>query len=167
MLTIAAPDSSPSAQALSLLGEAGLLDGRRATTHWHHVERLQSRFPLAEIVPDVLYVEDGQVLTSAGSAAGIDLCLHVVRSDFGTAVANTVARRLVLPAHRSGGQAQYLDKPVSTGGHALSPMLEWVIEHLTEGHTVSSPGPAGRVLRAQPAAQIQIGDWSVAHALGH
>ena len=96
-----------------LLGEAGLLDGKQVTTHWRYVDQLQERFPKAEVVPDVLYVEDGQIFTSAGSAAGIDLCMHIVRQDYGSKIVNSVARRLVLPAHRTGGQAQYISKPVS------------------------------------------------------
>ncbi len=121
-----------------LLGRAGLLDGRSATTHWHKVEKLQVEFPNARIVPDVLYVDDGQLLTSAGSAAGIDLGLHIIRKDYGAAIANSVARRLVLPAHRSGGQSQFIPKPVARERTSLSPLLDWVLEHLDLPHTVTS-----------------------------
>ncbi len=121
-----------------LLGEAGLLDGRQVTTHWRHTDKLQARFPNAEVVPDVLYVEDGQIFTSAGSAAGIDLCLYIVRQDYGSKVVNSVARRLVLPAHRSGGQAQYISKPVTTERDSLSPLMDWVLENLDQRHSVTS-----------------------------
>lgn len=121
-----------------LLGRAGLLDGRSATTHWHNVGKLQAEFPEAHVVPDVLYVDDGQILTSAGSAAGIDLGLHIIRKDYGAAVANSVAKRLVLPAHRSGGQSQFIPKPIARERTSLSPLLDWILEHLNVAHTVSS-----------------------------
>ncbi|MEU4926459.1 helix-turn-helix domain-containing protein [Streptomyces yokosukanensis] len=95
-----------------VLAAAGRLDGRPATTHWAEADRLQRLFPRIKVDADVLYVDDGDVLTSAGVAAGIDLCLHMVRRDFGTAVANDVARRTVVPPHREGGQAQYIHRPV-------------------------------------------------------
>jgi transcriptional regulator GlxA family with amidase domain len=95
-----------------LLAAAGLLDGRPATTHWTSADHFQRLFPRIKVDPDVLYVDDGDVLTSAGVAAGIDLCLHIVRRDFGTAVANAVARRTVVPPHREGGQAQYVRRPL-------------------------------------------------------
>lgn len=96
-----------------VLAATGLLDGRRATTHWRYAEAFQRRFPKVEVDPAVLYVDEGQVLTSAGSAAGLDLCLHVVRRDFGAEIANLVARRLVIPPHRDGGQAQFVERPVA------------------------------------------------------
>jgi AraC family transcriptional activator FtrA len=95
-----------------VLAATGLLDGRRAATHWRYAEALGRAHPRVEVDAGVLYVEEGRVLTSAGSAAGIDLMLHVVRSDFGADAANAVARRLVVPAHRSGGQAQFIERPV-------------------------------------------------------
>lgn len=95
-----------------LLASIGLLDGRRATTHWRYAERLRAAYPGVEVDADVLYVDDGDVLTSAGSAAGIDLLLHLVRKDFGPEVANSVARRMVVAPHRSGGQAQFVERPV-------------------------------------------------------
>src|SRR6476620_2190492 len=109
-----------------VLAAAGLLDGRRATTHWRYVERLRALHPLVRVEPDVLYVDEGSILTSAGSAAGIDLCLHVVRRDYGAEIANQVARRLVVSPHRDGGQSQYIPAPVGTdraGG--LAGVLEW------------------------------------------
>ncbi|MDI3407910.1 GlxA family transcriptional regulator [Streptomyces cavernicola] len=95
-----------------VLAAAGHLDGRRATTHWSSAEHFQQTFPAIEVDADVLFIDDGDVLTSAGVAAGIDLCLHIVRRDHGTAVANEVARRTVVPPHRDGGQAQYIQRPV-------------------------------------------------------
>jgi AraC family transcriptional activator FtrA len=95
-----------------VLAATGLLDGRRATTHWRYAEALQHRYPKIRVDANVLYVDEGSLLTSAGSAAGLDLCLHLVRRDYGSAIANQVARRLVIPPHRDGGQAQFLERPV-------------------------------------------------------
>jgi transcriptional regulator GlxA family with amidase domain len=122
-----------------LLAEAGLLDGRRATTHWAFASDLAARFPAVAVEPDVLYVVDGQVMTSAGTAAAIDLCLHVVRLDHGADAANAVARRMVVPPHRDGGQAQYIQAPVPLVGDEADPFrgtLEWAIEHLDQPLTV-------------------------------
>jgi AraC family transcriptional activator FtrA len=114
-----------------VLAAAGLLDGRRATTHWRYADRLRARFPRIRVEPDVLYVDEGSVLTSAGSAAGIDLCLHVVRSDYGAEIANQVARRLVVPPHRDGGQSQYVREPVPRRQPAgLAPLLDWALDRL-------------------------------------
>ncbi|MCQ4162659.1 transcriptional regulator FtrA [Roseomonas sp. GC11] len=110
-----------------VLAAAGLLRGRRATTHWRYAAALAQAEPEARFIPDVLYVDEGAILTAAGSAAGLDLCLHLVRRDWGAAVANAVARRLVVPPHRQGGQAQYVERPVPrerAGGHLLSPLLD-------------------------------------------
>ena len=98
-----------------VLAASGLLDGRRATTHWMYAERLQLRYPRVQLDPDVLYVADDDVMTSAGTAAGIDLCLHLVALDHGIDAAAAVARRLVMPLYRSGGQAQYVDTPIVAG----------------------------------------------------
>jgi AraC family transcriptional activator FtrA len=95
-----------------VLAATGLLDGKRATTHWRYAPELRARYPRIRVDPGVLYVDEGQLLTSAGSAAGLDLCLHLVRRDFGAAIANQVARRLVIAPHRDGGQAQFLERPV-------------------------------------------------------
>ncbi|MEM6774653.1 MAG: transcriptional regulator FtrA [Pseudomonadota bacterium] len=116
-----------------VLGAAGLLDHRRATTHWRYAERLAAKHPTADVLPDVLYVDDGDVLTSAGSAAGIDLCLHIVRKDFGAEYANAVARRLVLPTHRDGGQRQFVQAPVPrVRGGRIGPLLDRIREQLDE-----------------------------------
>ncbi len=107
-----------------VLAAAGLLDRRPATTHWRYVDALRTRHPTVKVVADRLYVDDGEILTSAGSAAGLDLCLHVVRRDHGPDIANTVARRLVLPTHREGGQAQFIPKPVAPPGPGIGPLLD-------------------------------------------
>ena len=108
-----------------VLAATGLLDGRRATTHWHYTEALAARFPGIKIEPDVLFLDEGEILTSAGSAAGMDLGLHLIRRDFGAEAANLVARRLVMPATRDGGQAQFLLRPVPRDheGERLAPVL--------------------------------------------
>ncbi len=122
-----------------VLAAAGLLDGRRATTHWRYTERLARRYPQVSVDADVLYVDEGAILTSAGSAAGIDMGLHLVRRDFGRAVANQVARRLVVPPHREGGQAQFIDAPVEDeGGPGLGQLLDWLRKHLRHPHSVES-----------------------------
>ncbi|MCZ3389177.1 MAG: helix-turn-helix domain-containing protein [Actinomycetia bacterium] len=113
------------------LAAAGLLDDRPCTTHWFHMDEFTSRFPRAQVVPDVLYVDDGPIITSAGSAAGIDACLHVVRQELGAAVANGIARRMVVPAYREGGQAQFIERPVpDTESVTLGPLLDWMTENI-------------------------------------
>ncbi len=120
-----------------VLAAAGLLDGLRATTHWAHTDALAERHPRVTVDPDVLYVDNGTVLTSAGKAAALDLCLHLVRQDRGSAVANTVARRLVVPPHRAGGQAQFVSTPVpARDDHPLAALLPWVMERLDQPLTV-------------------------------
>lgn len=122
-----------------VLAATGLLDGRRATTHWMHVEKLAHDYPAIRVEPGVLYVDEGRILTSAGSAAGIDLCLYVIRADFGARVANAVARRMVVPPHRAGGQSQFIDHPMTLEEQcSLSPLLDWVRENLAQEHTVES-----------------------------
>lgn len=114
-----------------MLGAAGLLDGRRCTTHWRLSAELAAAYPAACLEPDVLYVEDDGVFTSAGTAAGIDLCLHIVRECDGSAVANSIARRMVVPPHRDGGQAQFIDTPLpEPSGGSLQDVLVWMGEHL-------------------------------------
>ena len=115
------------------LGEAGLLDGREATTHWKHTDELAARFPLARVVPEVLYVDAGAVVTSAGSAAGLDAALHLWREEYGAAAASTVARRMVVPPQRPGGQAQFISRPVpECTSDSLAPLLEWIQGNLGE-----------------------------------
>jgi transcriptional regulator GlxA family with amidase domain len=120
-----------------LLAAAGLLDGRRATTHWRYAATLAARYPAVRVDPEVLYVEDGPVVTSAGTAAAIDACLHLLRTEHGSAVANAVARRMVVSPHRSGGQAQFVESAVAPpGDDELTALVAWVQRHLTEPLTV-------------------------------
>ncbi|MFF5701201.1 helix-turn-helix domain-containing protein [Streptomyces sp. NPDC012794] len=120
-----------------VLAAAGLLDGKRATTHWAHTGELARRHPRVTVDPDVLYVDDGDVLTSAGKAAAMDLCLHLVRLDHGSANANKIARRLVVAPHRDGGQAQFISTPVpDPGSHPLAGLFPWVLRRLDEPLTV-------------------------------
>ncbi|MDT0346938.1 helix-turn-helix domain-containing protein [Streptomyces litchfieldiae] len=120
-----------------VLAAAGLLDGLRATTHWAHTQDLAVRYPRVEVDPDVLYVDNGRVLTSAGKAAAMDLCLHLVRLDHGSLVTNAVARRLVVPPHRDGGQAQFVTTPApAPDNHPLAELFPWVIERLDQPLTV-------------------------------
>jgi transcriptional regulator GlxA family with amidase domain len=120
-----------------ILGEAGLLDGRRCTTHWRHAAELARRYPDAKVDPDVLYVDDDPVITSAGTAAGIDACLYLVRKEQGSRVANGIARRMVVPPHRDGGQAQYVVQPVAPFcDGSLRDLLEWLRGHLDQTLTV-------------------------------
>ncbi|MGX6600548.1 transcriptional regulator FtrA [Micromonosporaceae bacterium Da 78-11] len=123
--------------AFALAG-AGLLDGRRATTHWRYAETLRRRHPAVDVDPDVLYLDDGDVLTSAGSAAGLDLCVHLVRRDHGPTIANAVARRLVVQPHRDGGQAQFIETPVAAGpdDDRVARSMDWALAHLTQPITV-------------------------------
>ncbi|HEX4502635.1 MAG TPA: transcriptional regulator FtrA [Scandinavium sp.] len=123
-----------------VLAASGLLDGRQATTHWRYTDELQQRFPAIHVVDDVLYIGDDRLMTSAGSAAGIDLCLHVVRNDYGLEVANSVARRLVVQPHRDGGQTQHLARPVarSRESERLGQLFDWLHGHLAETHTLES-----------------------------
>lgn len=142
------------------LAHAGLLDGRRATTHWASAAALAAAFPLVDVDPDVLFVDEGRVLTSAGVAAGIDLCLHIVRTDHGSELANAFARRTVVAPHRDGGQAQFIDLPVprSTDGAAdLAATRAWALERLDEPldvatlarHAAVSPRTFARRFRAE------------------
>lgn len=121
------------------LAAAGLLDGRDCTTHWRYAARLAEEHPRACVDLDVLYVEDGPVLTSAGTAAGIDACLHIVRTELGSEVATRIARRMVVPPHRSGGQRQFVETPVpSEPCEGLQDVMEWVVERLDEEHSIPS-----------------------------
>lgn len=139
------------------LGHAGLLDGRRAAVHWNAVDEFEQAFPNVRLDPFVLYVADPPVFTSAGTAAAIDLCLHLVREGYGSGVANAIARRMVVPPHRDGGQAQYIELPVPTTADALTPVLAWMERHLDQELTVDdlarrarmSPRTFARKFRAE------------------
>jgi AraC family transcriptional activator FtrA len=157
-----------------VLAAAGLLRDRRATTHWRYFDALATRHPELTLVPDVLYVDEGSVLTAAGSAAGLDLCLHLVRRDWGPQIANTVARRLVVPPHRDGGQAQYVERPVPrerASGARLAGLLDrvraaldedWPIERLAAEAAVS---PRALHRRFQEATGASPGAWLLAERL--
>ncbi|MFJ8170965.1 helix-turn-helix domain-containing protein [Streptomyces sp. NPDC094473] len=140
------------------LAEAGVLDGRRATAHWQWADAFRARFPSVQLEEDVLFVDDGDILTAAGSAAALDLGLHVVRRDHGAEVANSVSRRLVFAAHRDGGQRQFVERPVpDLPDESLAPVLAWAQERLDSPLTVSalatraavSPATLHRRFRAQ------------------
>ncbi len=144
-----------------VLGEAGLLDGRDCATHWMHAADLQARYPKARVIPEVLYVDADPVITSAGSAAGLDACLHLWRKEYGGKVASTVARRMVVPPQREGGQAQYIARPVpDCAAETLGPLLTWITENLGEDHSVEalarrahmSPRTFARRFRAETGA---------------
>jgi transcriptional regulator GlxA family with amidase domain len=128
-----------------VLAEAGLLDGREATTHWNFADTFAARYPAVLLDPDVLYVDHGDVLTSAGTAASLDCCLHLLRQRCGAEVANRVARRLVVAPHREGGQAQFIEQPLAAAqcDDKMQALLGWVVQHLDEAHSVDSL--AGRV----------------------
>ncbi len=123
-----------------VLAEAGLLDGRTATTHWHLAKRFAERYPGVVLQPEVLYVDHGDVLTSAGTAAGIDCCLHLLRARHGAEAANRAARRMVVAPHRQGGQAQYIEAPVHPAPERdrLTPVLDWLMGNLRQPHTLDS-----------------------------
>lgn len=120
-------------------GAAGLLDGRKCTTHWMHADELAARHPTAEVDRNVLFVDDGNLITSAGTAAGIDACLHLVRREMGSEITNIIARRMVVPPQRDGGQRQYIDQPIPVRcSEGFAPHLDWILGNLDEPHTVAS-----------------------------
>ncbi|MEZ0095500.1 helix-turn-helix domain-containing protein [Streptacidiphilus sp. EB129] len=122
-----------------LLGATGLLDGRRCTTHWRHVDEFAQRFPAAVLDPDVLFVDDGDIITSAGTASGIDACLHLVRRELGSGPATAIARRMVVPPQRDGGQRQFVAAPMpDCEAESLEPLLTWMVDHLDSEHSVAS-----------------------------
>ena len=119
------------------LGRAGILDGRRATTHWMYTDLMAEMFPRTEVDPDVLFVQDGKVVTGAGTAAGIDAALHIVRTELGASAANVVARRMVVPPQRDGGQSQFIQTPVpECHSDSFAKVTEWMLEHLDHDLTV-------------------------------
>lgn len=158
---------------VAVLAAAGLLAGRKATTHWRYVDAIAARYPDITVDADVLYVDEDAVLTAAGSAAAIDLCLHVVRRDFGPEAANSVARRLVVPPHREGGQAQYIEAPVlrQREGARLGPLLEWMRERLCEEQPIAMlaarAGMSTRTFqrRFEATTGMAPGEWLLAERL--
>ncbi|TWI62918.1 AraC family transcriptional activator FtrA [Pseudoduganella lurida] len=151
-----------------VLAAAGVLDGQRATTHWRYAERLAQRYPSIGVEADALYIDNGQVITSAGSAAGLDMLLHLVRRDYGAKVGNLVAQRLVLPAHRDGGQAQFLPRPMPADeAGRVSRLMDWLRRHAAQPHTIASmaeraamsPRTLQRQFRA--TAGMGPGEWLI------
>jgi AraC family transcriptional activator FtrA len=160
---------------IAVLAAAGLLSGRRATTHWRYVGAIAARYPDIALDPDVLYIDEGEVLTAAGSAAGIDLCLHVVRRDFGAQAANSVARRLVVPPHREGGQAQFIERPILDPREAarLAPLLDWLRSQLNRDISLKQmaerAGMSERTFQRRFKEQTgrAPGDWLLLERLRH
>ncbi|MCI2423301.1 DJ-1/PfpI family protein [Saccharopolyspora sp. K220] len=154
-----------------VLAQAGLLDGRRATTHWRQTAQLAAAFPEVQVDPDVLYVDHGDVATSAGSGAGIDLCLHLVRSDHGAAYAAQIARNMVLPPHREGSQLQYVTQPApARADESLAPLLEWAtaqLDTLTVGQLAERAGLSSRTLARRFTEQLGTspGQWLLGQRL--
>ncbi|WP_233805976.1 transcriptional regulator FtrA [Paraburkholderia sp. HP33-1] len=140
-----------------VLAAAGVLDGKNVTTHWRYADKLQQRYPQLRVQPDALYVDEGQVITSAGSAAGLDMLLHLVRRDHGSAVANRVAQRLVVLPHREGGQAQFVPRPMPHDESGrIAKLMDWVRSHAAEPHTLHSL--AGRAAMSPRTLQRQFRD---------
>ncbi len=155
-----------------VLAQAGLLDGRRATTHWRRAAQLATAFPAVQVDSDVLYVDHGDVATSAGTGAGIDLCLHLVRRDYGSAYANQIARSMVLPPHREGSQRQYAMQPsTDQSDESLAPLLEWVTSRLgtrlTLAQLATRAGLSSRTLSRRFADQLGTspGQWLLGQRL--
>ncbi|OAS20198.1 transcriptional regulator [Methylobacterium platani] len=158
---------------LAVLAATGLLDGRKATTHWRYAQDIAARHPAIALDPGVLYVDEGRILTAAGSATGIDLCLHVMRGDFGPDLANAVARRLVVPPHREGGQAQFIEAPVLRTHEAarLGPVIDAMRAGLAEDQPLAAMADrAGMSLRTfqrrfTAATGLPPGEWIIAERL--
>ena len=158
-----------------VLAQAGILDGRQATTHWSAVDAFSLRYPRVKLVPDVLYMDcdDGRLVTSAGTAAGLDCCLHLVRRWHGAEVANRLARLLVVAPHRQGGQAQYIEQPLhdAPGGDRLSDLLNWAVAHLAEPHTLDSLAERAAMSRRNFTRRFRrltgttVGQWLLAQRL--
>lgn len=156
-----------------VLAAAGLLAGKRVTTHWRYAERLAQRYPELAVEPNALYVDAGQILTSAGSAAGLDMLLHLVRRDYGARVANLVAQRLVIPPHREGGQAQFVPRPLPTDERGrLAKLMDWVRSHPAEQHTTAKlarrAAMSPRTLQRQFRDTVGLapGEWIVRERVG-
>lgn len=154
-----------------LLGHLGILNGREATTHWRYAERFQALFPQARYLDDVLYVYDGRIGCSAGSAAGLDLGIEVIRNDFGYQKANQVARRLVLSAHRKGGQSQFVEAPVLRAPGKFAEALDWCVENLSSVRNVAVLAERARMSRRtfdrkfRAAFGISANDWLIEQRL--
>lgn len=156
-----------------VLAEAGLLDGRSATTHWAWAPVFAARYPGVKLDADVLYVEDGNILTSAGTTAGLDCCLHLLRTQYGSEIANAVARRLVMPPHRQGGQAQYVEQPLPATARdsRLAGLLDWVRANLQQAHSLDSLAQRSLMSRRtftrhfRQLTGVTVGGWLLAERL--
>lgn len=147
-----------------VLAAAGILEGRTVTTHWRYAERLGKRYPGVTVEPNSLYIDSGQVLTSAGSAAGLDMLLHLVRRDYGAKIANQVAQRLVIPPHREGGQAQFLPRPLPNDErNRVSKLIDWVRTHPSQDHTLETlarrASMSPRTLQRQFQETVGVGPY--------
>lgn len=149
-----------------VLASAGLLDGLRATTHWRWADALAARFPDVKLVPEVLYVDEGRIITGAGAAAGVDMCLHLLRREYGSAVANGIARDMVVPPHRDGGQAQYVAAPVAVDcdDERLAEVLGWAREHLHLPLTVEVLAARALMSQRSFARRFSAATGSTPHA---
>ncbi|MFD0432831.1 GlxA family transcriptional regulator [Streptomyces chartreusis] len=159
--------------AAFVLAAAGLLDGRRATTHWQVTDPFRRRYPQIDVDPDVLFVQDGRILTSAGAASGVDICLHIVRTDHGSELANAVARRCVVPPFRDGGQAQYIEQPVPESGAAgTAATRAWALERLDEPLTLTDLAAHARMSlrtfarRFNDEVGLSPGRWLIQQRVG-
>ncbi|MFJ8106128.1 GlxA family transcriptional regulator [Streptomyces sp. NPDC096132] len=157
-----------------VLAAAGLLDGRRATTHWGLADRFRRMYPSVDLDPDVLFVDDDRVLTSAGAASGVDVCLHLVRKDHGSEFANNVARRCVVPPFRDGGQAQYIEQPVpETGAASTAATRAWALERLAEPLTLADLAAHARMSlrtfarRFHDEVGVSPGRWLIQQRVAH
>ena len=148
-----------------VLAAAGLLDGRRAAVHWANAEALSRRYPRITVDPNVLYVDGGDILSSAGRAAGLDLCLHIVRRDFGVEIANQAARRLVVAPHRGGGQAQFIPRPVPAENDRLGGLFTWAQQNLGQQLSIDRLASEARMSRRtlirrwEQATGLAPGEW--------
>ena len=157
-----------------VLAAAGLLDGRPATTHWFWADELARRYPLIDVNPDVLYVDDNEIVTSAGTAAGIDCCLHLLRKQYGAKIANHVARRMVVPPHRQGGQAQYIQQPVraSAATDHFAKVLDWTKRNLDKPLSLDMLAERARMSRRTFTRRFRqvmgntVGEWLISQRLG-
>ena len=146
------------------IADAGLLDGRRATTHWNYADQFAALFPDIDLDPDVLYVADGPVMTSAGTSAAVDLSLQVLRMIDGPETANAVARRMVVPPHRDGGQAQYIEHPLPDDDHDLGDLLAWMTGHLVEDLSVARLARRARMSERTFARRFRAETGSTPHS---
>ncbi len=158
-----------------VLAQAGLLDGRRAATHWGWSHQLASRWPAIQVCPDVLYMDEGDILTSAGVAAGMDCCLHILRRWYGAEIANLVARRMVIAPHRQGGQAQFIEQPVAQWPEmdAFGRTLAWAGQNLNQAHTLDSMAARSLMSRSTFTRRFRkttgttVGEWLLRQRLVH